>query len=397
VPGVTDTTGNIYEAEIGATGTGGKGVTRLLQLSAGDSSGEGARVQGVVRISDDGSHVYFVARGVLSSAPGPQGDVAQNGADNLYVSEDGSVKFIGELCSAHGLSGVVTDSHCPAGDSLWEGDDHAAWAAPFGSATSNGRFLVFDTATQLITTGPEADTDTALDVYEYDSLTNKLVRVSTGRNGFDNNGNNNNYDATISNADYAAAGAEASAQGNGTQFLGYRPVSNDGSFVFFTTFEALQPDDANSAPDVYEWHNGLVSLISDGQNPGVSSSPTEATANVFIGASADGRDVFFTTPNTLVAEGGDSPGAIYDARIGGGFPQAIVAPPCREDACQGTISPTPSFPSPSSALYSTGVASPTATPPTNTSPKPKQRGVKRKRKARGRKAKPGKHSKKGRK
>jgi hypothetical protein len=355
----------------------------MVQVSAGDSSHKGARVQGVVRISDDGSRVYFVAQGVLTSQPGPEGMTAQNGADNLYVSENGMTSFIGELCSAHNTSGSLSDTHCPGGgDNLWGGrDEHPAWAAPFGSASADGRFLVFASSAQLITTGSEADTDTATDVYRYDSQTKTLRRISVGRNGADDNGNNNEFPATIGTPNYSY---QAAPDTNATvgQGGGGRPVSNDGSFVFFTTSEALQPDDANHAPDVYEWHEGLVSLISDGQDPGTSVG-TENDTNSFLAASVDGRDVFFSTPDTLVAEGGSNPQTIYDARIGGGFPQAIVPPPCREDACQGTISPSPSFPSPSSALYNSGgnvgapISEPGAKPKSKLKARPKKRKVSR--------------------
>ncbi len=47
----------------------------------------GPRVQGVLAISPDGTHVYFVARGVLSTQPSSQGQTATDGADNLYAYE----------------------------------------------------------------------------------------------------------------------------------------------------------------------------------------------------------------------------------------------------------------------------------------------------------------------
>ncbi len=56
-------------------------------------------MQGVVRISEDGSHVYFVARGVLASNANAEGQTAVQGADNLYVSDTGAheTRFVGEL------------------------------------------------------------------------------------------------------------------------------------------------------------------------------------------------------------------------------------------------------------------------------------------------------------
>lgn len=60
---------------------------RLVAVSAGDTGGAGPGVQGVMAVSDDGSHVYFVARGVLSGAANGKGDKAEKGGENLYVFE----------------------------------------------------------------------------------------------------------------------------------------------------------------------------------------------------------------------------------------------------------------------------------------------------------------------
>jgi hypothetical protein len=358
VPGVTDSTTNLYEAQLASAG-GVTSVAGMVQVSAGDTSGAGAQVQGVVRISDDGSHVYFVARGVLTTNPSPDaqgynahgeavasGAVAQPGADNLYVYDNGVTSFIGDVCSGAHASGSATDASCGANLSpslndqgLWGIDaSREAVAAPYGSTTSDGRFLAF-TAYADLTLG---DTSTARQVFEYDTQTGHLTRVSIGQNGFNDNGNTDTFNASIPAPNYTEGGA-------GREQANHRPISNDGSFVFFTTSEPLQRNDVNNAPDVYEWHDGQVSLISDGQNPN-----TETTANTFDGSSANGSDVFFTTPNALVPGGGTGISNIYDARIGGGFPVAPVAPPCSEDACQGPLSATPTPPSIATATYTGG-------------------------------------------
>ena len=75
-------------------------------MSAGDTSGLGPQVQGVVAISPDGSHVYFVAQGVLTTTANGQGQTATAGANNLYVFErdaaypDGWTSFIATLPGA---------------------------------------------------------------------------------------------------------------------------------------------------------------------------------------------------------------------------------------------------------------------------------------------------------
>ena len=57
-------------------------------------------------------------------------------------------------------------------------------------------------------------------------------------------------------------------------------ISPDGSRVFFETADALVPQDTNGLPDVYEWENGRIYLISSGQGTFGSS---------FSGASSNGR------------------------------------------------------------------------------------------------------------
>ncbi len=141
--------------------------------------------------------------------------------------------------------------------------------------------------------------------------------------------------------------------------LAQRALTDDGSRVFFNAFDALVPGDTNGTMDVYQWelpgtgdcttatttyseqNGGCVSLISSGQSPTVSE---------FIDASADGKDVFFTTGSSLLPQ---DPGLIdmYDARVEGGFPQPPGRPAiCEGEACQGAPTP-PNDPTPASAAY----------------------------------------------
>ena len=76
----------LYEATLEATSEGSTVISQLANLSADPTSGQSPEVQGVVRVSEDGSHVYFVARSVLAGR-NHEGHEPQAGADNLYVSE----------------------------------------------------------------------------------------------------------------------------------------------------------------------------------------------------------------------------------------------------------------------------------------------------------------------
>jgi hypothetical protein len=112
-------------------------------------------------------------------------------------------------------------------------------------------------------------------------------------------------------------------------------LANDGR-VFFTTLEQLALRDTNEAADVYEWKDGNVQLVSSGTAP---------DGSILASASADGRDVFFFTRETLAPQDKNgSPVRIYDAREGGGFLYIGQPFPCKaSDECHGpgTQAPEP--------------------------------------------------------
>ncbi len=127
VAGDTDTSSDLYMATIGCP-PGEEGciaaereVTSLVQVSQDRNPGEAGEVQGVVRVSPDGSRVYFVARGLLSEGENEEGQAPVRGADNLYVydSLSESTTFIADLCSGIGHSGSVADLHCPEDSTAW--------------------------------------------------------------------------------------------------------------------------------------------------------------------------------------------------------------------------------------------------------------------------------------
>ncbi len=71
---------------------------RLQDITAG---AEGADVQGVSGVSEDGASVYFVADAALTGTQtNSQGATAQAGEANLYVRRKGSTTFIATLGSS---------------------------------------------------------------------------------------------------------------------------------------------------------------------------------------------------------------------------------------------------------------------------------------------------------
>jgi hypothetical protein len=128
--------------------------------------------------------------------------------------------------------------------------------------------------------------------------------------------------------------------------------------VFFNSGEGLTLSDTNGRQDAYEWSqpravpggcrnpDGCQQLISTGN----SSSPSG-----LLGASRDGKDVFFFTRDTLVPEDRNGKAMkIYDAREGGGYFVIPPPPPCAaSDECHGPTSAA-AAPSPIGTLKGSG-------------------------------------------
>jgi len=247
-----------------------------------------ANVLGVLGASADGSHLYYVA------------------TDGLYHWNAGAAK----IPTAAGA--VPTD------------------AANFPPATGTARVSPDGTKLLLLSSAPltaynNANSKTGLpesEVFLYDATSGQLRCVSCRPTGLRPSGPSR------------IAGAYANGDDPGA-LATYKPrvLSADGRRVFFDSEDALIGADTNQEPDVYQWQalgagcgkvNGCIDLISSGRSEGGAR---------FIDASSSGADVFFITDESLV---GADPGSIdlYDARIGGGFPEPLVPIPCLGDSCQ---------------------------------------------------------------
>jgi Tol biopolymer transport system component len=255
-------------------------------LTEVSGTSDGARVEDVVTLSEDGSRVYFVARGVLAGNPGVSGGGAVAGAQNLYMWTKDAAHPAGQTRFVAGVDGGVAG----------------------GRIARSGRYLVFSPPAALVSSGPGADTDGGADVYRYDTESETVLRLSTSVTG--SGGNAPGFDAIV----------------NG--------VTADGSMVVFGTAEGLSPNDTDGISDVYLWREGRVSRISRG-----GGSP--------MGISSNGQDIYFVTNQRLTAADGDVNTDIYDARVGGGF-APTRAGSCSGDGCQGQQSGAPGLSGPSS-------------------------------------------------
>ena len=305
-----------------------------------------ASVLGVSAIANDGSHVFFVSDSELAANSNPQGAVATEGAPNLYVYDtaDATTTFIATLAA----SDVQAEGFGPARLVAEPDVDRPAVPSPDGSV------LAFASFANLTGQNPA---ERYAEIYRYSIGEDSLVCVSCAPAGREPTGN-----ATFGET----AGGTYDPPGLSS------PMNADGSEIFFDTPDSLAGEDTNQdAPadpltgepgstDVYEWEGGGVHLISCG------CSSTPAT---LMGSTPSGDDVLFMTAATLVPwESAGGYVALYDARVGGGFPPPPSdAPPSCPSGCRAAASELPPLATPPTATFQ-GPGNPPAAKP---KPKPK--------------------------
>jgi hypothetical protein len=339
--------GNLYEYDLDKPAG-----ESLIDVSAGDSSGEGPRVQGVMAVSSDGSHIYFVAKGVLAVAANGRRETAQSGSNNLYVFErdashpDGQTRFIASLPESEAEEQWLSGNQSPGQ----------------ANVTPDGRFFVFESGGQL--TADDTRTDDAKQIFRYDAQAGELVRVSVGERGFDDDGNAGAGNAKIVPGREGANHAGA-ARSDPT-------MSNDGRYIFFEDPQALTSHALNDvqigtlngeavyAENVYEWDEGQISLISDGKD---TKELANESAVRLIGSDATGANVFFRTADALLSQDTDTQMDYYDARICTAAEPCVVSrvsssPPCLGEACRGTPESMPLEPTGGSATLNSLVSLP---------------------------------------
>jgi hypothetical protein len=214
-------------------------------------------------ISDDTSHVYFIATAAVT--PG-----AEPGAPNLYVQDGDQTRFIATVPGA----------------------------AQIARTSQDGHYAILSTTASLA----GAQTNGHNTIYEYDDQARVLACVSCRGDGSPTQG-----DASVDDT-------QPNSYGQFSQASSPRNIAGDGR-VFFATTDRLVPEDTDSASDVYEYFQGSVSLLSaasGGHGASIADSGD------------DGRDVFIVTGAALLPE--DEDGGLqdlYDVRSTGGYP----APP----------------------------------------------------------------------
>ncbi len=315
--------GELYSFAAGSS-PGSEGTREKLTVPA-------AEVIGTSGISHDGSYIYFVARNVLAGRS-MDGRLPSRSSANLYEWHAGVTTFIADLS----LSSDVADwrDRCPC--------NHSAPAEGTKSSlvSDDGHTLLFATTEKLTA----YNNDHKFELYVYSADNQRVTCVSC---------NTQTIGAVSSTY---LAGEPSQAKAHEPSLVITRNLTADGQQGFFETEEALVPQDTNGQMDVYEWEQegSGACHVGGGICIYLLSTGVSSNGSYFGNASADGKDVFFITRQSLVNQDQDANQDLYDARIGGGIPAQNVPPiaTCEGESCLTVRSPEPVFGAPSSATFS---------------------------------------------
>jgi len=285
-------------------------LTDLSVPEAVTNNPSGAGVAGVVAASDDGSEVYFAARGQLTSGEGKT-EVANLADDtfNIYLSSDPSLSGDGTL-SFVGVANEVDTWH------LLTTLSRRSSARSSSRVALDGRRLLFESGADV--TGYVGG---GLEAYLYDADTDTTVCVSCRRD--------RQPSVPEGLSPYRlAVGSDVSNTGSPP-----RSISEDGRRVFFNSPNRLAVGAVEGRRNLYQWEDGQISFLG-------SSAPALSRYSLrYAGASADGDDVYFTTVDQLTWQDTDARLDVYDARVGGGFAEPPPPPdpcdPLAADGCHG--------------------------------------------------------------
>jgi Tol biopolymer transport system component len=206
--------------------------------------------------SADGAHVFFTtAEGLLGT---------DDGVNEIYEWTEG------------GPLRLVTSAPCTADCGV-----------TFDAVSADSEEVIFSTAAAL----SAEDEDDSEDIYRQSVSGGAPVLVSRGESACRACWNGE-YDATFNKA------------------------SADASQVVIGTTEGVLADDTDGEPDIYlrDLAGGSTSLITT--SPSYCPLRKGSCGATFVGASADGRQVFFRTFERFTLEDGDNEADIYERSLG---------------------------------------------------------------------------------
>jgi hypothetical protein len=355
-------TPDLYVFEV-TSGSGEPLAGSLKDLSVDRNFGENAAVQGVMGASQDGTSIFFAAKGLLGDAGGHEMP------DSTYMYAERYSASTKAWSEPH-LIASLASGDAPSWDS-------GALTTMTSSVSADGRFLAFMSSRSL-TGYDNRDANSGVpdeEVFLYDADTSGISCVSCNPTGSRPVGildNPSSAGLTVDRGEtwrqsWLAALIPGWTSYNTRAIRQPRYLSDTGR-LFFESSDALVPTDTNGTWDVYEFEpvgiggcpvdspsyaansGGCVALISSGGS---------GKESAFLDASETGNDVFFLTTADLVPQDGDGLYDVYDARVCSAtspcVPAGPVAPPScsTSDSCKAAPTPQPeSFGAPASQTFS---------------------------------------------
>jgi hypothetical protein len=283
-----------------------------------------------VNIATGGTRAYLVSPSVLTTEPNPEGEEAEAGQENFYLSEgEGQFSFIG-IVTKRDVEGEKGPVGLVGGLGLWiEGIKQRGPAKDPSRTTPSGQTLLFESRADL--TGFESEG--FAQIYRYDATEGRLDCLSCNPTGTPPSSN-----ASLQSSDSSLQSIEEIAHSH----LLIPNQTPDGKRAFFQTAEPLVLGDTDGKLDIYEWEEkgvggckksgGCVYLISGGHSAG---------PDFLFAMSRNGNDVFFRTGDILLPRDAESTLSLYDARVDGGFLEPEPPLPCEGEGCHlGNPPPT---------------------------------------------------------
>ncbi|MGA9284667.1 MAG: fibronectin type III domain-containing protein [Solirubrobacteraceae bacterium] len=322
------------------------------------STGVSADVLGVIGASEDGSYAYFVAKGKLVSTPNRENKEPVTEQPNLYLVHQGVTTFIGTLEQGddtyHSSGGSCSCS--TSGDWYYDPSERDAQVSANGQAIgfmSHAKLTEYDNYGLYGYNFATPEYRNLPEVFVYEVGTARISCVSCNPDGAPPvpssvpSEKRDTWENQFNS--YVALSGEVAGTEGGADFMP-RWINSSGRQVYFMSNQPLVASDTNRYQDVYEWESdgsggcgqgaGCIAPISSVTTPG---------AAYFVDASASGEDVFFTQRANLVPGAADENVKLYDARVGGGFPESSIA--CVGTGCQGVPPAPPIFATPSSVTF----------------------------------------------
>jgi hypothetical protein len=330
VNGVPTAGDKLYEATMEESKEGWK-VSRLVDISADPTSGQPPEVQGVVRVSEDGERVYFVASAKLTREPRGGDCLAELSPSELAeeeATEDGRCRPKAE---ADNIYAYEPDPAHP-------GSHHAVFVATLLTPTEKA---ALGTAEAL----EEAEVETeGFVTYEFEeneiSLKYKRGEISETRKQELSAEAFERFFSFFSKTlgtrgSYGTLGEDQSVWG--TKDERAEETTPDGGSLVFLSSADLTKGDESRVPQLFEYQAGNESLtrVSIGQagptsgnvdtfnlSPGI---PGQSFANGIdrpealeagLAISEDGTRVFFTSTASLVPQAAVNAKNVYEYREG---------------------------------------------------------------------------------